>query len=175
MVKTLSEIRDELVDREAIRDVLLRYARGTDRCDEEMLRSAYWPDARDDHLEFSGTREEYIAYALPILRAMRHTMHMTGNIMISIDGAKADVETYFQGYHSVEQDGARRDIFAAGRYLDNFERRGQEWRIVIVDWFREYPDTADWAKGPFGMKVERGQLQPEDKSYERLKLLKQLA
>jgi SnoaL-like domain len=179
MAKTLSEIRDELADREAIRDVLYRYARGTDRVDEDMLRSAYWPEAVDEHLEFSGTREEFIAYSTPILRAMRYNMHMIGNILISIDGNKADVETYYHGYHTVNHDGVGRDVFAGGRYLDNFERRGQEWRIikrfVTVDWFRELADTADWVKGPFGMKVERGALKPEDKSYALLKLLERLA
>jgi len=175
MVKSLHHIRDELADREAIRDVLFRYARASDRCDEALLRSVYWPEAHDEHLEFSGTAEEFIAYSLPILRAMRYNMHMLGNILIAIDGDKADVETYFQGYHSVEQDGVRRDVIAAGRYLDNFERRGQEWRIirrfVTVDWFREFPDTGDWVRGPFGMQVERGDIKPHDKSYERLTLL----
>ena len=50
MSMTVSQFRDELADREAIRDCLYRYARGMDRCDEEMLRSAYWEDALDDHL-----------------------------------------------------------------------------------------------------------------------------
>lgn len=174
--KTLTQIKDELADREAIRDVILRNARGSDRCDEQMLRSCYWPDATDDHLAFSGSADEFVAWSLPILTAMRFNMHMIGNMLIVIDGAEADVETYFQGYHSIEEHGARRDVFAAGRYLDTFERRGEEWRIVkrfvTVDWFREYPDTGDWARGPFGMQVTRGDLKPRDKSYELLKRLR---
>jgi hypothetical protein len=35
-----------------------------------------------------------------------------------------------------------RDTIGSGRFLDRFERRGDEWRIarrlVVVDWFREY-------------------------------------
>lgn len=174
-MKKISQIRDELADREAIRDVLLRYARASDRCDEELLRSVYWPEARDDHMEFSGGVQEFIDYSIPILQAMRHNMHMIGNMLIVIDGDRAEVETYFQGYHSVEQEGVRRDVHAAGRYLDNFERRADEWRIikrfVTVDWFREFPDTADWERGPFGMQVERGDIKPRDKSYELLTLL----
>lgn len=175
MVKTLSEIRDELADREAIRDCLYRYARGADRCDADMIRSAYWPDAHDDHLEFSGSVEEFIAYSIPIMRAMGTNIHTMGNTLISINGSKADVETHFQGIHTVPDNGKKRDAIAVGRYLDNFERRGQEWRIikrfVIVDWFRDYFDTGDWEKGPFGMKVERGQFKPDDKSYALLKLI----
>ena len=174
MIRTVTETRAELADREAIRDVLLRYCRASDRCDEALLRSVYWPDAQDDHLDFSGGVEEFIAWSMPILRAMRYNSHMIGNILMVIDGDRADVETYYQGYHSVEQDGGRRDVVAGGRYLDNFEKRNDEWRIlrrlVTVDWFRDYPDTGDWERGPFGMQVVRGDLGPADQSYESLGL-----
>ena len=178
MAKTVSQIRDELADREAIKDVLMRYCRASDRVDESMLRDCYWPDAQDEHMEFSGSVDEFVDYCVPILTAMRYNMHTIGNILIEIDGDKADVETYFRGYHSVpDEDGNRHDVFAGGRYLDNFEKRNDEWRIlrrfVTVDWFREYPDTGDWeGAGPFGMgdKVTRGDVKPNDISYRRLKL-----
>lgn len=172
MIKTVTEIRNELADREAIRDVLLRYCRASDRCDEELLRTVYWPEARDDHMDFSGTADEFVDWCLPILRAMRYNKHMIGNALIVIEGDTAEVETYFQGYHSVDEGGQRRDVFAAGRYLDHFERREDEWRIlqrfVVVDWFRELPDTADWDVGPFGMQATRGDIKPDDESYKRL-------
>ena len=47
--QTLPAALQSLLDREAIRDCLLRYCRGIDRCDEEALRSAYWEDATDCH------------------------------------------------------------------------------------------------------------------------------
>ena len=56
MVPEVSQLLAELADREAIRDCLHRYCRGVDRCDEDMLRSAYWEDAHDDHVVFAGTR-----------------------------------------------------------------------------------------------------------------------
>ena len=177
-IKSVSQIRDELADREAIRDVLMRYCRASDRCDEELLRSTYWEDARDDHMEFSGSREEFIAYCTPILQAMRYNQHALGNILICIDGNRADVESYFHGYHSVpDEQGNRHDVCASGRYLDTFEKRDDYWRIlkrfVVVDWFREYSDTGDWEAGPFGMgdKVTRGDLKPNDLSYKLLPLI----
>lgn len=173
MVKTASQFRDELGDREAIRDCLYRYARGIDRCDEEMLRSAYWENAIDDHLEFSGTREEFLAYALPPMRQMDQRHHIIANILIRLDGARASVESYFYGYQRMRgPDGKPRDYVGAGRYLDVFERRDDEWRIakrlVMTDWFREFDDSADWAKGFLGMRVEPGVLHPDDRSYNYL-------
>lgn len=179
MVKPVAKFREELADREAIKDVLMRYCRASDRLDEAMLCDLYWPDAHDDHMEFSGSVDEFVEYCTPILSAMRFNQHMIGNVLIEIDGDHADVETYFQGYHSVpDETGKRHDVFAGGRYLDNFAKRNDEWRIlkrfVVVDWFKEYPDTCDWeGAGPFGMgdKVTRGDLKPADISYQRFKSL----
>ncbi len=177
-MSSVSKMMKELADREAIRDVLLRYCRGSDRCDTAMVLDAYWPDAHDDHMEFSGTPEEFVDYSTPILQTMRFSQHQLINVLICIDGNTAEVESYFQGYHSIPSDnGDRHDVIAAGRYLDIFEKRIDEWRIlkrfVIVDWFREFPDTGNWNAGPFGMgdKVKRGDLKPHDLSYKFFKNL----
>jgi hypothetical protein len=34
----------KLMDKQEIHDVLMRYCRGIDRCDEELLRSVYHPE-----------------------------------------------------------------------------------------------------------------------------------
>lgn len=167
--KTVSETLNELADREAIRDVLMRYCRGIDRFDEDLIRSAYWPDAHDDHLDFAGTVEEFIVYAKPIMQAMRYSQHLLGNILIAIEGNTAEVESYFQGYHSVPNElGERADVIAGGRYLDRFEKRNDEWRIlkrfVITDWYRTAPADKLWQ--PFGNPdVVRGEQKPADRSY----------
>lgn len=169
MIKTVSQIRDELADREAIRDCLYRYSRGIDRCDMELVRSAYWPDAIDDHTGFRGTRDEFIAWALPNLRAMEQNVHMIGNILIRLDGAKAAVESYLWSV-SVIAGETRRATFVCGRYLDQFERRNDEWRIanrlVVHDWFVDSAAAGDWSVGPFGIAgLERGVSVPDDKSH----------
>lgn len=171
----VSRIMAELADREAIRDCIYRYARGVDRCDEETLRSAYWEDAFDDHCLFAGTREELIAWVMPLLRAREATSHNIDNIIIRLHGDRADVESYFQGYHVVRKESGPIANLQGGRYLDRFEKRGDEWRIVwrkvIVDWFREFPDAGDWAKGPQGQtRIQPGVRYPDDESYSALDL-----
>jgi hypothetical protein len=174
MIKTVSQLKDEWADREAIRDCMFRYSRAIDRCDMELLRTVYWPGAMDHHTGFEGTVEEFIAWAEPKLRAMPHSVHMLGNILIRLDGATARVESYYWSVN-VMAAGETREVVAAGRYLDRFERRGDEWRVaerlVLHDWFRESPDTGDWAKGPFGFTgLALGGPAPEDKSYSWLGL-----
>lgn len=174
MVPNVSQFMSELADREAIRDCLYRYSRGVDRCDEDMLRSVYWEDAYDDHAAFAGSREELIAWVLPMLRAMDQTMHMICNIFIRLHGAHADVESYFYGYHRVPDSAGFHDGVSSGRYIDRFERRNGEWRIlrrqVVVDWFRDYPDSGDWEIGPMGQKLKPGGRHPTDVSYKLAKL-----
>jgi hypothetical protein len=171
MTVKVSQIRDELADREAIKQCLYRYSRGTDRCDVEMLRSAYWEDAVDNHLTFEGTREEFIAWAMPILQGMDMRFHMIGNIFIELRGDEAAVESYYWGFHRIRrEDGSAYDVVGSGRYVDRFEKRDDEWRIgrriVMTDWFREYEDSADWSKGMMGLVIDPGGKFPDDISYE---------
>ena len=172
MTTPVGTILAGLADREAIRECLYRYARGVDRLDADMLRSAYWPDCVDEHTGFAGNAEEFIAWAFPIMATMDQTMHMIGNVLIMIRGQTADVESYFYGIHRINlPGGGKSDVIGAGRYLDNFEKRGDEWRIarrhVVTDWFRQYPDSADWSQGMLGIMMEPGGRFPDDESYRR--------
>jgi len=162
----------EYIDREAIRDVLYRYARGIDRCDVELLRGVYWPDAIDDHMAFVGKPEEFIAWVMSILGTMSVTQHFIGNILIRLEGTSAQVEAYFDARHRMEADGKpARDFVMAGRYLDRMEKRQNEWRVahrvVVFDFLREYDDSGDWTNPKNFPAPERrvlGQRTPHDPS-----------
>jgi hypothetical protein len=64
----------DLVAQQEIRDVLIRYTRGIDRMDADLVRSAYWPGAHDDHGAFRGSVEELIDW-LTVLEHFDVTMH----------------------------------------------------------------------------------------------------
>ena len=160
----------ELLDREAIRDCLYRYCRGIDRCDETTLLSAYWPGAIDDHVWWKGPVEEFTKFALPFLRGRDQTSHSITNAIIRIEGSTARVESHYIAYERVvKKDGGRNDITVNGRYLDRFERRDGEWRIaerfVTNDWFRVWPDSADWARGLVGNQIRPGTREANDPSH----------
>lgn len=170
MTTPTSKILEELADREAIRECLYRYSRGVDRLDADMIRSAYWPDCTDNHMGFTGNAEEFIAWSFPIMSSMDQTMHIIGNVLMTIRGNTADVESYFYGIHRINlPDDGKSDVIGAGRYLDRMEKRGEEWRImermVVTDWFRQYPDSADWSQGMLGIMVDPGGRHPNDDSY----------
>lgn len=155
MKTTNSQIAEELVDREAIRACLSRYCRGTDRGDRDMLLSAYWPGATDHHTGFDKPVpiEEFVEWALPRMSAMQESIHMITNTYVEIEGNTAKTESYYWSVSVLAGEG-RRQIMAAGRYLDRFEKRQDEWRIaervVVHDWYEEREGEADWSVGPFG-------------------------
>ncbi len=159
----------EMLDREAIRHVMMRYARAIDRVDAELLRSVYWEDATDNHGSYNGNAAGFIDWVIPGLGRMDQTQHMLGNIYIEIHGSAAAVESYFQAYHRMRGEGDHRfDIVCAGRYVDRMEKRDGEWRVarreLAYDWYREYPDSADWGRNQLNLPLQTNRA-PTDISY----------
>jgi ketosteroid isomerase-like protein len=133
-----------LLDKQAIHEVMMRYCRGVDRQDAELLRSTYWPDAWDDHGLFSGLRDDFVAWVIPFLRDSFSTViHTIGNELVELDGDIAFSESYFSGYYELVHEGRPHTRMSCGRYIDRFERREGEWRIarrtVVNDWGRLDP------------------------------------
>ena len=176
MTTTTSRIIEELADREAIRECQYRLARGIDRLDAAMLRTAYWPDAHIDYggMDFAGTPEDYIGWAFPRIGTMNQIQHFLSNMLMTIRGSSADAEIYYYIIQNVNLTEGPRDVIGAGRYLDRLEKRGEEWRIVerlvVTDSFREFADSADWSNGMMGFKVEPGGRYPDDASYSKIRI-----
>jgi hypothetical protein len=141
------------LDRQEIEHVLKLYCRAIDRCDMELLKSIYHPDGTDDHGSFSGNAMEFAEFIIPALRAgITDGMHTVTHCTIDVDGDFATSESYYWAYqraHGGEEavtaffgpDYAARckaegtldachDYYCGGRYIDLFERRGGEWKIL---------------------------------------------
>lgn len=121
----------QLLDEAAIHRVLVRYCRGIDRMDLELIRSIYHPDAVDEHSRsFSGLGVDF-----PEAIARTHAnrgggQHHIGNTIFELDGDRARTETYFLSVTHLEAESGAEVAFVLGRYLDCFERREGEWRIA---------------------------------------------
>jgi hypothetical protein len=158
-----------LLERDAISEVLKIYCRALDRRDRALLERVYWPDAIDDHATFRGTAAEFIDYAFAHTAGMV-TSHMITNILIELRGpAAAFSECYFSAYHNFATERGRIDRTVGGRYLDLFEKRGDEWRIlsrvVCIDWYTEHPATSAWDAGRYANLRARGGAKPDDPLY----------
>jgi len=120
-------------DRQAIHDVIVRYCRGVDRSDAELVASAFHDDAVDNHFgPILPFRE-----AIGTLKAARTgtpskttSMHTIGNVLIELDGDVARCETYVTVVVRIPDAEGAIDWTHAGRYVDRFERRNGEWRIA---------------------------------------------
>lgn len=135
----------ELVARQRIHDALVRSCRGVDRLDAALIRSAYHPDAIDDHGSFVGSVGDFITWVMGNHgdgKVIACTHHIS-NVLIVIDGSVAHCESYALVTHRRMIDGVLCDMLAHGRYLDRFEERDGEWKIahrfVIGDWDRIDP------------------------------------
>jgi hypothetical protein len=67
----------EMIDRADIHDCMVRYARGMDRRDRDLLRSAYHDGAIDDHVGFVGLVDDFIDWALPYHSPATSTTYST--------------------------------------------------------------------------------------------------
>ena len=144
-----------LLAKDAITEVLNRFARGADSADLDLIRSVYWPEATDDHGNFSGNAMEFAEHAMGVLKTFRTTMHLLTNIEIAFPAAGlADSRCYFYAYHEhlPGADGTPPMVtIVGGRYIDRLEARNGEWRIlkrvVTMDW-NEHRPLADLGQNP---------------------------
>lgn len=166
---------EEFLAKEEIRDVLMRYGRGVDRADADLLRTCYHPGAIEEHgSTYSGPIEPYLEGAIPRIRKMGTLAHYICNIHISLEGDKAYVESYLLTFARFEKDDKQFDTFTGGRICDRFENRGGEWRIahrkMAFDWNHDMPAQETWCLGlfnPADPRMVMGQKGEGDLSYSR--------
>jgi hypothetical protein len=181
--KTKDEIIQRMLDRQEITDVLMRYSRGVDRIDIETLASCYWPDAMEDHGIYVGSIADFLKF-IPTWESNQDTTHVMGTIIIDFDSPiLARTETYIRSFYNMPNgahemplselpEGGRQELEVGGRYLDRFEKRGQEWRIahrtLTVDWNRLTPAASVWDSPMYQKVKHRGLKYPHDPLYQIL-------
>jgi hypothetical protein len=140
MARTLEEI----VARSEITDLLHRYTRGIDRGDWDLVRSCYHDDGFDDHGLVQGDPDEFVRYVSEFFADILSTTHHLGNILITVIGDRAAAESYAVAWHRLRTEGGGlADLIVGGRYVDELEKRDEEWRILrrrfAYDWTRMDP------------------------------------
>jgi len=137
---TRDEALQRLLDKEEIYETICRYARGVDRGDWDLVRSTYHEDAFDSHGNYQGDINGLIAWLENLFKGVDNSMHFLGNCMIEFGSHdSALVETYFVSRRLRAPTGEElsfakpTDAFSrdyCGRYVDHFERREGQWRVL---------------------------------------------
>jgi hypothetical protein len=130
----------ELSAHDQIRQIATRYSRGVDRLDADLMKSAYWPDATDDHGVFVGNAMEFCDRVVSSHTRFTATMHCVMNHAIEVDEDEGtgNGEIYNVTYVFREESGRKLLETWWGRYLDTYERREGEWRIKARICVHEY-------------------------------------
>jgi hypothetical protein len=183
-----------LLDKQEISEIVLRYARGIDRLDWELVASCFHEDGVVDSSFFKhGAQELYAARLAGDDREHLGSWadlsaHYVLNCLVSVDGDTAGGETYCVALHRTRKrdeeipvpiddpgrpggsDGEERDVVIGLRYIDRFDRRDGTWKITrrefVWEWTRVDAVLGRWTIDPAGYR--RGQRDRGDLSYSAL-------
>lgn len=128
MRMTLERRVQRLEDRVALEELVSAYCRGADGRDPALFESVWHEDAVWDvgnHV-FRG-HEEIVPAVERQWEAFQSMHHWTTNSSYDIDGDCAAAEHDVAAL-TILPDGSC--VFSAGRYIDEFERRGGIWRLA---------------------------------------------
>lgn len=140
---------DEMIAERQIRKILLRYARGADRKDWDLVTATFHPDAYDDHGPQKGSAAGLIEWAAQRHGPMEQSLHFLGNMLIDVTGDTAIAETACMTYQHLTTDYKSfstelpiyRQSIICLRYVDRFEKRAGEWkiahRVCVFEWAKE--------------------------------------
>jgi hypothetical protein len=147
--------------------VLARYCHAVDHGDLEMAINVYWPEAVDHHGgHWNGNGQEYMRQMIGSFAASTRGQpgrtgcmhHITTTLIDRIGPHDARVQAYFSAYVPHRADEQDRLALILGRYLDHFQQRDDEWRIlertVVNDFTRDnvgdgiYP-VGSWQAGGY--------------------------
>jgi hypothetical protein len=143
-----------------IRQALAIYAHAVDHGDPNAALSVYWPEATDNHGNvWKGDGHEFIRWLIGMYATAREggfpatgaLHHVTSIIVSRTSDITAKVQSYFLAYVPGTSDDAYVVNHMQGRFLDIFEKRGDEWRIIERTVVSDYTSVdvigESWAAG----------------------------
>ncbi|WCB91784.1 hypothetical protein DSM104299_00461 [Baekduia alba] len=119
-----------LIEKEAIRELLARCFRGSDRELQALAESCHPPDGNINLGIYNGPVSGFFAGTAAFRAPMLAVHHHIGQSTIELDGDAAVGETYVLATYVLPgADGPQTTVLMT-RYLDRFEKRGGEWKIT---------------------------------------------
>jgi hypothetical protein len=161
-----------LLAENAIKNVQLRYCRGIDRFDWDLIEGCFHPDAIHDLGPFKGTVAEFVPWASKLLPQYESTTHLSGGqTVLQISGDTAWAEHYVRAYHRTAPSATEpaTEWIINLRYIDRMSCRNDEWRIAHRQCVCESQriDVLDSAGAELGPEWARGRRDHTDPSHRR--------
>lgn len=156
-----------MLDREEVKAVPHRFARGLDRVDRALIESCFHPDGVDDHGFFKAGANEFCDWVMEQLKKFDTSQHIIATQNVEVNGETAACESYFIAIHLMTTPDGPKELTVAGRYLDQMEKHQDEWKIklrrCVFDWNR----LTDASPSPTADPDPRhlGKHFPDDDSY----------
>jgi SnoaL-like domain len=134
--------RPDLLDRQEIAELCIRYTFALDTKDWALLESCFAPNPAFVH---PGGRlegfDEILGRTSAALTPLDATQHLLGNIHVEVDGDTARSSCYFHAQHVRAGTPGGELYVIAGRYQDTLVRTDVGWRIT------ERVQTYQWRNG----------------------------
>jgi hypothetical protein len=158
-----------LIAKQELYENMVRYCRGMDRKELELMKSTFWPESTEDHGMYVGLSHEFCEWACSVQKETAYkASHYITNMLITLDGDRAQRETAFI-YMKVPTDGGPTDLLC-GRYRDLCEPRDGQWKVLartcVWDAAQRLAPEADYGE-LFGIPPTSnfGDLFPRDPTY----------
>jgi len=122
----------ELLDRQAITDLLQRYCRAVDRLDKPLARSVFHPGAEADFSPvYKGDAQGAIDFVFASHARVLRVSHQIGTTIVTFgeDGKTAGSEAAFHSTARFLVDDQLTQLDIWGRYLDRWSQRDGRWAI----------------------------------------------
>ena len=131
-VKTLDVDRlQDLLDRDAIRHIQIRYAWSLDNHQWDALKEVFLPDAVADlRGELFEGLEAIVAKCASSLEPADNCQHLNGSHWAQVDGDKAIAGCYFIATKYIADTPGGDTFTVGGKYIDQMVRTPDGWRIA---------------------------------------------
>jgi hypothetical protein len=143
-------MKDEALDRAAIRDLIENWALWRDAGIWDRLRTVWHEDGRMMATWFQGSADAFIAASREGFARGVRAQHALGGMAIDIAGPRAVAQTRMAILHRAAVEGVVCDFTCIGRFYDFFEKRAGRWGLVLRQpiYEKDRIDAVDPAQAP---------------------------
>lgn len=134
---------ERLLDKQEIYELLCRYCRARDRYDLPGMLDCFHDEATGLLVGFKGVSDgpiiTYHQSEIETFKTFAGCQHYITNFLCDVKGDAAMAETYLLsfGWGMPTPEGLV-NLTLSNRYIDRFERRDGEWKIIRREFYRNF-------------------------------------